>query len=91
MSENLSDSTKQIFLVVDDHEAILEGTVPALQRTYPGAEVLTASDIQMAQLQIGSHPPVLVVLDQPFQGDLLDFLDLASSSNRAVETCGLFF
>jgi DNA-binding NarL/FixJ family response regulator len=63
MSEDLTDSTKQIFLVVDDHEAILEGTVPALQRTYPVAEVLTASDIQMAQLQMGSRPPVLVVLD----------------------------
>jgi DNA-binding NarL/FixJ family response regulator len=63
MSEDLNDSTKQIFLVVDDHEAILEGTVPALQRTYPVAEVLTASDVQTAQLQMRSHPPVLVVLD----------------------------
>jgi DNA-binding NarL/FixJ family response regulator len=63
MNEDLTDSTKQIFLVVDDHEAILEGTVPALQRTCPVAEVLTASDIQMAQFQMGSHSPVLVVLD----------------------------
>jgi DNA-binding NarL/FixJ family response regulator len=63
MSQNTANSTKQTFLVVDDHEAILEGTVPALQRAYPTAEVLTAQDIQMAQLQMGSRPPVLIVLD----------------------------
>ncbi|MGV0027421.1 response regulator transcription factor [Phormidesmis priestleyi] len=63
MSRSTIDSTKQIFLVVDDHEAILEGTVPALKRTYPTAEVLTAQDIQMAQLQINSRPPLLIVLD----------------------------
>ncbi|MBW4623890.1 MAG: response regulator transcription factor [Cyanosarcina radialis HA8281-LM2] len=63
MSGSTANSSKQTFLVVDDHEAILEGTVPALQRAYPEAEVLTASDIQMAQLQMGSHPPALIVLD----------------------------
>lgn len=63
MSEDPTDSTKQTFLVVDDHEAILEGTVPALQRAYPVAEVLTASNIQMAQFQMRSRPPALVVLD----------------------------
>jgi DNA-binding NarL/FixJ family response regulator len=62
--QNTTDSTiKQTFLVVDDHEAILEGTVPALQRAYSDAEVLTASDIQMAQLQMRSRQPLLIVLD----------------------------
>jgi DNA-binding NarL/FixJ family response regulator len=60
--QNTVDSIKQTFLVVDDHEAILAGTVPALQRAYPEAKVLTAPDIQMAQLQMGSSP-VLIVLD----------------------------
>jgi DNA-binding NarL/FixJ family response regulator len=63
MSRNTANATKQTFLVVDDHEAILEGTVPALQRAYPEAEVLTASDIQMAKLQMESRPPALIVLD----------------------------
>ncbi|MGV0028180.1 DNA-binding response regulator [Phormidesmis priestleyi] len=63
MSRGTTDSIKQIFLVVDDHEAILQGTVPALQTAYPAAEVLTAQDIQMAQLQMGSRPPTLIVLD----------------------------
>jgi DNA-binding NarL/FixJ family response regulator len=62
MSRSTEDSTKQTFLVVDDHEAILAGTVPALQQAYPEAEVLTASDIQMAHLQMGSRP-ILIVLD----------------------------
>ena len=63
MSQNTTDLTKQIFLVVDDHEAILEGTVPALKRTYPKAEVFTAQNIQTAQLQMNSHTPLLIVLD----------------------------
>lgn len=63
MSQDTTHSKNQTFLVVDDHEAILQGTVPALKSTYPAAEVLTAQDIQMAQLQIGSRPPVLIVLD----------------------------
>jgi DNA-binding NarL/FixJ family response regulator len=56
-------STKQSFLVVDDHEAILAGTVPALQRTYPSAEVLTAPDVQQARQKLGLRSPDLIVLD----------------------------
>lgn len=63
MSRDPTDSIKQTFLVVDDHEAILQGTVPALKAAYPSADVLTAQDIQMAQLQMGSRPPALIVLD----------------------------
>jgi DNA-binding NarL/FixJ family response regulator len=63
MSQDTTGSTRQIFLVVDDHEAILEGTVPALQRAYPLAEVLTAPNIQRARLQMASRSPDLIVLD----------------------------
>ena len=63
MSRGTTNSIKQIFLVIDDHEAILRGTVPALQTAYPVAEVLTAQDIQMAQHQMGLFPPALIVLD----------------------------
>ncbi|MBW4582480.1 MAG: response regulator transcription factor [Tildeniella nuda ZEHNDER 1965/U140] len=63
MSRSSSDATTQTFLVVDDHEAILEGTVPALKRAYPTAEILTAQEIQTAQTQIGYYHPTLVVLD----------------------------
>lgn len=63
MSRSASHTMTQTFLVVDDHEAILEGTVPALKRTYPTAEIFTAQDIQTAQTQIGYYHPTLVVLD----------------------------
>ncbi|MGI0489398.1 response regulator [Pantanalinema rosaneae CENA516] len=64
MSRGITESiTKQTFLVVDDHEAILEGTVPALKRTYPMAEVLTAQDLQTAQTQLKYYHPMLIVLD----------------------------
>jgi DNA-binding NarL/FixJ family response regulator len=63
MSQDTTGSIKQSFLVVDDHEAILAGTVPALQRAYPLAEVLTAPDVQRARHNMGSRSPDLIVLD----------------------------
>lgn len=63
MSRGGTPIDKPMFLVVDDHEAILEGTVPALQRTYPRAEILTAQDIQTAQRQMQRQHPTLIVLD----------------------------
>jgi len=56
-------SAQRGFLVVDDHEAILEGTVPALQRAYPTAIVMTAQDVLSAEMQISLRPPALIVLD----------------------------
>lgn len=58
-----SEQPCQTFLVVDDHETILEGTVPALKRTYPHVEVYTAQDIQTAQERVLLHRPCLIMLD----------------------------
>jgi DNA-binding NarL/FixJ family response regulator len=63
MSQRASIDTAQTFLVIDDHEAILEGTVPALKRAYPAVEIVTAQDIQTAQTQISYYHPTLVLLD----------------------------
>ena len=54
---------KQRFLVVDDHEAVLAGTVPPLKAKYPDAEILTAPDRQNAQVIVQQYCPELVVLD----------------------------
>lgn len=83
---------KQRFLVVDDHEAILEGTVPALQAKYPDAEIVTAQDRQNAQSKMDLYHPELVVLDlsipdQPHASANpevgLQFLKTLMSSSRA--------
>jgi len=63
MSEDTSEQVQQKFLVVDDHEAILSGTIPALIGKYPGAEILTAQDAESAQGQVERYHPDLVVLD----------------------------
>lgn len=64
MNQNLPEANaKQTFLVVDDHEAVLEGTVPALKKAYPTAEIVTAQDINTATTQITYHRPGLVILD----------------------------
>lgn len=54
---------KQRFLVVDDHEAVLAGTVPALKAKYPDAEILTAQDRQNAQFMVEQYSPEMVLLD----------------------------
>lgn len=56
-------ATGQYFLVVDDHEAILNGTVPALQKAYPQAKIHTAMTY-MAALRIAEEfHPELVTID----------------------------
>jgi DNA-binding NarL/FixJ family response regulator len=59
----LGSQQQNPFLVVDDHEAILEGTVPALKKQYPTIEILTAQDCRTAQRLIEQVFPVLVVID----------------------------
>jgi DNA-binding NarL/FixJ family response regulator len=56
-------SAKQQFVVVDDHEAVLQGTVPALQAAYPNAEILTAQDYEAASRLIDQVQPELMVVD----------------------------
>ncbi|NEP02091.1 MAG: response regulator transcription factor [Symploca sp. SIO2E9] len=63
MSQQRLKQTKQRFLVVDDHEAILEGTVPALKNAYPDAEIITAQDRHNAQQKVELYHPELVVID----------------------------
>ncbi len=52
-----------LFLVVDDHEAILEGTLPALKSQYPDAKIITAKDRQSAEQFLVQLSPDLVLID----------------------------
>ena len=54
---------KQNFLVVDDHESVLQGTVPALQTAYPQAEILTAKTCTDAVQAMEKVQPDLMVVD----------------------------
>lgn len=63
MSDRSSEPVKQRFLAIDDHEAILEGTIPALKRKYPTAEIFTAQDVQTARKQLEQNYPNLVIID----------------------------
>jgi DNA-binding NarL/FixJ family response regulator len=55
--------TSSKFVVVDDHEAVLSGTVAVLHQQYPEAEISIAQTAQQALQQIGSVEPNLVVMD----------------------------
>jgi len=62
----------QQFLVVDDHESVLQGTVPALQKAYPTAYISTAQSYRAAvEIAAQEHPCLMVVdLSIPeFAGD----------------------
>lgn len=59
----MQERVSKRFLVIDDHEAILEGTVPALQQQYPGAEILTAQCVRTAEQQIDASNLDLVIVD----------------------------
>jgi DNA-binding NarL/FixJ family response regulator len=63
MESDIASSAPHRFLVVDDHEAILEGTVPALQAKYPTVEILTAKCQRSAERQVGQYRPEFVIVD----------------------------
>lgn len=54
---------KQRILVVDDHEAVLNGTVSTLKQQYSDSDLFTAQDAEMARQQIEATHPDLVVMD----------------------------
>lgn len=56
-----SESLK--FLVVDDHEAVLGGTVMMLEKTYPSAQIRTAATAQAALEELSYGLPNLLMMD----------------------------
>lgn len=54
---------QQTILVVDDHEAVLNGTVSALRQNYPDANFLTARTAQVTRQQLEAQVPDLLVID----------------------------
>lgn len=54
---------RQKFLVVDDHESVLGGTVAVLQKAYPEADIRTATTVQTVNEQLGLAIPDLLVMD----------------------------
>jgi len=63
MSQSLPMPETLAILVIDDHELILDGTINALQKQYPGAEIIMAQTAQMARIQVEKYQPGLVVMD----------------------------
>lgn len=56
-----SESLK--LLVVDDHEAVLGGTVMALEKTYPDAKIRTAGTAEAALQELSYGLPDLMMMD----------------------------
>lgn len=63
MSQPASPSAKLTFLVVDDHESILSGTLSVLHQAYPEAKIMTAQTFQDALQKAEQQPLDLVVVD----------------------------
>jgi DNA-binding NarL/FixJ family response regulator len=59
----MTSSTRQVFVVIDDHESVLGGTVAALKQHYPEADILEAQTNQRAQELISTAKPELVFTD----------------------------
>lgn len=54
---------EHVFIVVDDHESVLGGTVAAIQSAYPQAQIYTAATVVEAKDRIASVTPSAVVMD----------------------------
>ena len=51
------------FIVIDDHESVLNGTVEILRKNYPSAEFNTATNARYAFEQVINYQPDLLVMD----------------------------
>jgi DNA-binding NarL/FixJ family response regulator len=56
-------NTQLKLLVVDDHESVLGGTVSALEKEYPNAEIRTATTAQTARESLSYGMPNVLVMD----------------------------
>ena len=56
-------SQSPVFLIVDDHDAILQCLVPLLKKTYPEALLWASRDYQSAIALIEKYPLSLAILD----------------------------
>ncbi len=63
MSQDLPTPANLKFVVIDDHELILDGTLNLLGRQYPQSEILIAQTAQIAIEQVENTNPDLVVMD----------------------------
>ena len=54
---------RQQILVVDDHDAVLSGTVSALEKAYPEADIRTASTAQETLETLSARVPELLMMD----------------------------
>ncbi|MGB3615221.1 MAG: response regulator, partial [Elainellaceae cyanobacterium] len=52
-----------MFLVVDDHDMVLDGTLSRLQSRYPDTEIVTAQSADDALKHLQSAAPDLLLLD----------------------------
>ncbi|MGB7251968.1 MAG: response regulator transcription factor [Phormidesmis sp.] len=53
----------QTFVVVDDHESVLEGTCSVLQKQYPKVKILTAGTADKVEPLVQDVKPALMVMD----------------------------
>ncbi len=63
MIQNLTKPGKLKFVVVDDHEFMLDGTINALRQQYPEEEIIRATTAQSTLNQVAKLQPDLVVVD----------------------------
>ena len=49
-------------LIVDDHDAVMAGLIPPLNKTFPQATILKAQSRQQAERTLSSHPDLMLAI-----------------------------
>lgn len=62
-TEETAASEQRTFLVVDDHEIVLQSLAANLKLAYPQATVIVAQDSRTARQHVKQHSPDLIVVD----------------------------
>lgn len=63
MNTSTTETNTRHFLVIDSHEIVLEGIIPLLRTSYPGAQITTAKNIREAESILTQGSVDLIISD----------------------------
>ncbi|XWK88921.1 MAG: response regulator transcription factor [Phormidium sp.] len=63
MIQKTLEEEKWKFLVIDDHELVIGGTIDILEKHYPNTEIVTAQTAQDTLKQIKNFSPEVIIMD----------------------------
>ena len=63
MTTETQTSINSLFLIIDDHDILIEGTINILKQAYPEVKIISCKTAEETRLQLEKCSPALIVAD----------------------------